>query len=206
VVFITPTNFTIYNERHLYPSCNITNHLSEDEFLERERQFSRASLISDLVGFRGGSSNDRECELIQFMGDICQAARSECPEPGEIEQNERERMLLKKEREVIMKQASEMRKEVKELHDQINLLERKGLAQPRERFAIVDLIGQSCNMSSLLQNAVQYCETHDGCPFHVLGCDSTVAASCGSIWIKMGSPCSKLAGKLKQAMKTPARI
>jgi hypothetical protein len=144
--------------------------------------------------------------LIQFMGDICQAARSECPEPGEIEQNERERMLLKKEREVIMKQASEMRQEVKALHEHINLLERKGVAQPRERFAIADLIDQSCSMSSRLQNAVQYCETHDGCPFHVLSCDSTVAASCQGRWIRMGAPCSILAGKLKQAMKTPARI
>jgi hypothetical protein len=117
----------------------------------------------------------------------------------------KERLLLEKERELIQRQASEVRDECQKLRDEYSSPARKTTVQgikPKQHAVrdFVDLAG-SDGYAPLLRDAINFCETHDGCPFFGESCKSKEAAACRGIWIKMGAPCQVFAGTIKRCIK-----
>nr|MDO8085973.1 hypothetical protein [Candidatus Sigynarchaeum springense] len=124
----------------------------------------------------------------------------------EKEQFAKERLLLDKERELIKRQASEIRNECQQLQDQY---ERQGKKphvpsiKTREYLVneFVDL-KDGDGYSALLRNAITYCETHNGCPFYSdHQAEKDPKNDCYGVWIKMGATCQRFADRMKQLIK-----
>ncbi|MEX2684730.1 MAG: hypothetical protein Q6373_024370 [Candidatus Sigynarchaeota archaeon] len=118
----------------------------------------------------------------------------------------KEWLLLEKERELMKKQATEVRDECRQLQYEY---ERQGKkphvsAVMRERYSVKDFINlkDDNGYSAFLRDAITFCETRDGCPFY----DEHQAANdqkndCHGIWIKMGATCQAFADRIKRAIK-----
>ena len=124
---------------------------------------------------------------------------------NEVDQLKKEKLLLEKQNKVIKKQASEIRDNFQEMREKYNAIESKlkdTTEKNQEHYSIPAFIDKTNGPSTLLKNAVKYCETHDGCPFLAIGCDQGKHAECHGIWVRMGVPCETFAGKIKTCMKS----
>nr|MDO8109199.1 hypothetical protein [Candidatus Sigynarchaeota archaeon] len=75
-----------------------------------------------------------------------------------------------------------------------------------EQFNIQDFIDPKSGLSGRLEDAVNFCETHEGCPFFANECDQAVVMDCCGVWIKMGTPCSVFAEKIKLCIRSMTGI
>lgn len=124
---------------------------------------------------------------------------------SEVERLKKEKLLLEKQNKVMKKQASEIRENVQEMQEKYMTLEskaKKAAWNNQEHYTIPAFIDGIHGPSPLLKNAVKFYETHDGCPFHAIGCDQAANAECHGIWIRMGVPCENFAVKIKACMKS----
>ncbi|HME50726.1 MAG TPA: hypothetical protein VKM55_00785 [Candidatus Lokiarchaeia archaeon] len=124
---------------------------------------------------------------------------------SELDKLKKEKTLLEKQNMVISKQATEIRENFQEMRAEYAALENKVKKEAeinKEQYMISAFIDGIHGPSSILKNAVKYCETHDGCPFLSIGCDQSSHAECHGIWVRMGVPCATFAGKIKTCMKS----
>ena len=121
------------------------------------------------------------------------------------EQLAKERLLLEKERELMQRQASEIRDECQKMQERYTKSGAKAPvrgARPKQH-AVRDFIdpGDNDGYSKMLRDAITFCETHDGCPFFGERCKSDEATGCRGIWIKMGATCHVFADSIKRCIK-----
>ncbi|MHA1680729.1 MAG: hypothetical protein ACTSUE_06960 [Promethearchaeota archaeon] len=119
----------------------------------------------------------------------------------EMTDMERENLILKKQQQVITIQRDEVRREfiekIEELRDCQDYLAGKKV-NPREKYTLEQFMEKSPGGGSLLlQEAMKFYETHDGCPLYECSCNQSARARCESVWIRMGLPCSHLMERLQ---------
>lgn len=107
---------------------------------------------------------------------------------------ERENVLLRKQAELIKLQVREVREEVRSIEA------RAGRAAPstsRETFTLSEFVPRKDGSpSTLLQEAIKFYETHDGCPLFEQGC-TREDPGCNGVWVRMGHPCWQLVAHVK---------
>lgn len=120
----------------------------------------------------------------------------------------KDRLLLEKERELMQRQASEIRDECQRMQERYTNTDKKvrinGVNSPRSKqHAVQDFIDpeNGDGYATLLRDAITFCETYDGCPFYGVGCKSDEATGCRGIWIKMGATCRVFADSIKLRIK-----
>ncbi|MBN2153753.1 MAG: hypothetical protein JW839_20010 [Candidatus Lokiarchaeota archaeon] len=140
------------------------------------------------------------------MGGVASDERAK----GRLTEKERlvkERLLLEKEHEVVMRQASEVREEYRRLQGSNGDRPKRKVADASSglrQLAVRDFIdhGNDSGYATMLRDAITFCETHDGCPFFAGRCTVDGAiAGCRGVWIKMGAPCPVFAENLKRCIK-----
>ena len=121
---------------------------------------------------------------------------------GMLTEAERERLLKEKLERFRELQLEDIRQESRSMAERFEALKQQSEVPAREVFTLSQFMphaGEST--SSLLQEAIKYFETHDGCPFHET--DEMCARGCATdgVWVRMGHPCWEFVERVKEISK-----
>ncbi|MFX0101786.1 MAG: hypothetical protein ACFFCS_19635 [Candidatus Hodarchaeota archaeon] len=132
-------------------------------------------------------------------------SREDMGKQVEITDEDREKQILVKQKEVIKRQAEEMREEFQSMREEYVKVVKNGSdeATNRECFKIDHFMElEPDGTPTILNTAIKYFESHEGCPFFKDKCELSENANCKGVWIKMGSPCFHLVKNVKKYIKT----
>ncbi|MHA1799461.1 MAG: hypothetical protein ACTSVY_13530 [Candidatus Helarchaeota archaeon] len=123
----------------------------------------------------------------------------------ELKTIRKEIFLLRKQLTLIVDQIKEIKHKfsiLEEKYERINnILDTTSKRIFRDHYSLKDFFEKETHeLSPVLYNAIEYYETHDGCPFYYQ-CGQRKFQECDGIWVKMGSPCSHFIKKIKSVKK-----